>query len=237
MCDRRETVGDDESGSPVHQLFERILDERLRFGVQVRGGLVEYKYTGIGQNSSGNGYALALSPGQACAALADACLVAIGEVHDEVVSVSGDGSLDHLFVAGLRPAVFNIVAQAAGKQEAFLHNHTDVLAQTAQRHIAHVMTINQHLTGGGVVEAWYQVDKCGLAAAGGPHQGHYLARLSLQVDVAQHHFCGLVGEIEIPHLDMAFYSAQLLRLVRLLDARYAVESFEDPLDGCHGPVN
>ena len=54
-----------------------------------------------------------------------------------------------------------------------------------ERHLAHVVPVDEHRAAGDVVEARDQVDDGALARAGGAEQRHHLARLDGEADAAQ----------------------------------------------------
>ena len=61
VLDGAQSVGDGHSGACLHQSFQRILYQSFTFSIECRSGLVEDKDRRILQNSSGDGYALALT--------------------------------------------------------------------------------------------------------------------------------------------------------------------------------
>ena len=75
----RETVGDHHRGPPLHEVLERVLDERLRSGVEVRGRFVEHQDRRILENHPGDGDSLLLAAGQSVSTFADHGVVAVAE--------------------------------------------------------------------------------------------------------------------------------------------------------------
>ena len=67
---RREPVRDHKRGAVTHQFFQRGLYQRLAFGVECGGCLIEQQQRRIAQDGARNGDALALATGQRHAALA-----------------------------------------------------------------------------------------------------------------------------------------------------------------------
>ncbi len=67
----REPMGDDETGAPRHDAAQRLLHQRLVPRVERRGRLVEQQDRRVGENSAGDGEALALAARKRDAALAD----------------------------------------------------------------------------------------------------------------------------------------------------------------------
>ena len=90
--DRRKTVRDDERGPTVHQVIDRVLYEALGLGVQCRGRLVEDEDGRVLQQSARAIASLwRWPPDKRAAHLADDGLVPVGQLPDELMSVSGAG--------------------------------------------------------------------------------------------------------------------------------------------------
>ena len=87
--DRRESMGDDERRTPLHQAFHRLLDHPLAFGVQSARRLVEDQVRRVLEYGAGNREPLPLSAGKLESALADDRVVALGQRRDELVRVRG----------------------------------------------------------------------------------------------------------------------------------------------------
>ena len=62
---------------PLHQPLQRLLHQRLAFGVERRGRLVEQQDRRVAQDGAGDRDALALAARQRHAALADLAVVAL----------------------------------------------------------------------------------------------------------------------------------------------------------------
>src|SRR5256885_17191383 len=78
---------DDEGCAAGAQRPEAVLDHRLTLAVEARGSLVENQDAGIGENGASDGHPLALTAGEAHAALADDRVVLLFERLDEFVAV------------------------------------------------------------------------------------------------------------------------------------------------------
>src|SRR5476651_537842 len=63
MSHGRESVRDDNHRAPGADLSHVVLDDAFRFEVERAGRFIEYQNSGIGQQSPGNGEALALATG------------------------------------------------------------------------------------------------------------------------------------------------------------------------------
>jgi two-component sensor histidine kinase len=77
------------------------LDQGFGFAVQVAGGFVEHKNPGVFQDDARQGNALFLAAAQTVTALAHDRVVAIAQVHDEVVDVAARRRIDLLRVASI----------------------------------------------------------------------------------------------------------------------------------------
>ena len=75
--DGAQAVGDDDAGAPGHDALQRLLDQRLRFAVQVAGGFVQHQDARVFEDDARQGDALLLAAAQAVAALADDRVVAV----------------------------------------------------------------------------------------------------------------------------------------------------------------
>src|SRR6185437_10484533 len=118
LRDGGEPVRDGDYGLAGHQRAETRLDRGFDFAVERRGRLVEYQDRRVFQNDAGDGDALALAAGQLDAAFADMSVVAapavpIFQIEDEVVRVRELRGTQDVFLARLRPAVADVLADRA----------------------------------------------------------------------------------------------------------------------------
>ena len=88
-----------------HHPLQRILDQRFGFAVQVAGGFVQHQDTWVLQDHPRQGDALLLAAAQAVAALADHGVVAIGQLHDEIMDVGCLAGRFKLGLAGIQPGI------------------------------------------------------------------------------------------------------------------------------------
>ena len=79
----REPMGDDDGGAATAEAGERLLHQRLAFGVQRAGGFIEQQDAGVAEQGAGQSDALALATGEALTAGADAGGEAFRQVGDE----------------------------------------------------------------------------------------------------------------------------------------------------------
>ena len=218
--DGRGAVGDDEGGAALHDLHQRPPDLELGLGVDARGGVVQDQYLGVDDERPGNGDALALAARQGQSALADDGLVALRQGLDEGCRLGAFGRLADLGVARPGASEADVLGDRGREQKRVLGDDADVAAQVGQAHVAHVVAVDQHAAGGGVVEARHQVGERRLAAAGVAHQRDRAAGRHLEIDVFEH------GPVDIRKRDaleahLAGHAGQGRRVGAL-----------DHLDGC-----
>ena len=80
LADRGEAVGDHDRGATRQQAAQALLDAGLGVQVHIGGGLVEDQDAGVGDQGTREGEQLALTGRELGAALADLCLVAVGQL-------------------------------------------------------------------------------------------------------------------------------------------------------------
>ena len=101
ILDGRETMGDGDRRTRLHQPLQSILYESFTLRVQGRGGFVENQDWRILQNGTGDAYTLTLSTRKSATAIADVCIKFSLRGHDKVVGVGDTGSLFNLVVSGI----------------------------------------------------------------------------------------------------------------------------------------
>src|SRR5260370_42282462 len=79
-------MGYHERRTAFHQIRQSFLYERLGFRVKAGGGFVQEQDPGLGENSTGEGNALALSAGHLHPALADDRIVLLRKILRELVA-------------------------------------------------------------------------------------------------------------------------------------------------------
>src|SRR5450759_4474262 len=124
-----ETVGNHERGATLHQSVERLLDEFFGLGIHAGSRVVQDEDARVHQQGAGYRNALALTAGERNAALAYLCLVAFGELDDEIVRLGRlRGSVD-LIIGGLGAPISDVLADAGGEEQRGLQYDTDLPAQ------------------------------------------------------------------------------------------------------------
>ena len=110
---RGQAMGDDEAGAVVHQALQRLLHQRLRFAIERAGGLVQDQDSRVLQQRPRDGDALPLPAGEVDSALAQQRFIAIWQGEDELVCIGRLRRRDDFVVAGIGPAVRDVLADAA----------------------------------------------------------------------------------------------------------------------------
>ena len=109
----RETVGNDEAGSPAHELVHSFLDQGFGKGVDRTGGFIHDEDIWVRQQGAGNADKLFLTDRKLIAAFSNVRIVAFFKFSDEVMRSSQFGCLFDLLITGIKPAIAQVVADAA----------------------------------------------------------------------------------------------------------------------------
>ena len=130
---RGETVSDDQGGASLLQSLQCLLDGGFRLGIEGGGRLVEQQQRRIAQDGAGDGDTLALSAGEAHAALTQFLVVALAKRADELMRFGRARGLAYFIVARILAAETDIVGGAAAKDDGLLRHQCDGSAQPGQR--------------------------------------------------------------------------------------------------------
>ena len=183
--DGRQTVRDGHHRLAFHQPVQAVLDSRFHLAVERAGGFVEQQDRRVFQHHAGDGHALALTTAELDAALSHVGVEAraafwVGQARDELVGLGTLGGALHLGVAGVGPAVGDVVAHRAVQQRGVLRDHADGTAQALLRHAGDVLAVDQHPAALDVVQAQQQIDHGALAGTRATDQPDLLARADRQ---------------------------------------------------------
>ena len=247
QADGREAVGDDERGPPLHEDAERGVDALLHLDVDGAGGVVEDEDRWVDQEGAGDGDALALPARERVATLADHGVVAVGQAVDEAGGTGRLGRGHDLFEGGVRSAVGDVVPDRHGEEEGLVEDDADVGPQAGEGEVAHVVPVDPDGAAGGVVEAGQHAGHGGLAAAGAPDQCDGLARVQVQVQVAQDLPRSVVarlgeqavvgvGEADVVELDVALAIDEVDRVGSVDDGGLLVDDLVNPVGRGRGAL-
>ena len=104
------------------------------------------------------------------AALAHDRVVAIGQVHDELMDVGGTRRGFDLGLGRVHFCVGQVRADGIVEQVRLLRHHADRQRKRFERHVAQVMPVDADDALGGVIQAWDEIRHRGFARAGGTDQ-------------------------------------------------------------------
>ena len=108
VVERRQAVGDYQSGPAYHQVGQRVLNQRFSLRVHAGGGLIQNQNGSVFQESSGQSDALPLATGEGHSSLSHCSVIPLGQGSDKVMYVCGARRLFNLFVPGFGLAVEDI---------------------------------------------------------------------------------------------------------------------------------
>lgn len=220
-----ETMSDDESGAAGAEFEDGFLDGVLSFRIHAGGGVVEDKETRIHEEGACDGDTLLLPSAERNAAFADDGVVAIGEIGDEVVSLSGASTELDLVESGVGFAVGDVIGNGGAEEESFLKNDTDAGAELLEVEFADIDAINQDAAGGGVVISGDEVNESAFARTGGANESVGFAGFGAEGDVVEGGLILLVFEADVLEFDGA--AAWREWFGAGFDALAGVDDFED----------
>ena len=203
MLNGAQSVGNDQHRTDIFHLLQRILDQQLRFRVDICGGLVQDHHAGLVDDGAGKGQQLPLTGGEIVAPFPDHIVQTLLQLVDKAIGIDIAAGLHNLFVGNAFLTQQNIAADIAGKQEYILQHLTEMPAQRGYLDLADINAVDQDLTLLNVVIAADQAENGGLAGAGRAHESHRLLGLHMERNALEHPFAGLIGKPDILKLDLA----------------------------------
>lgn len=138
------TVCHHDGRAPLHEVRQRILHERLAFGVERAGSFVQYKDRCVGQNGARDRDTLALATGEFDAALPHHRVEAVGQLLDEFERVRLFRSSNDLFAGCIGFAVEVFSRMLRLKEQRLLRHIGDLAAQALLRTLRDILAIDEH---------------------------------------------------------------------------------------------
>ena len=127
----------------AHRLAQAVADLRLGRRVDRGGRVVEDQDPRVDDERTRDRDALPLAARERDPALADDRVVAVGQRLDELVCLCEPrGALD-LLVGRVGAAERDVLAHGRGEEERILRDHADLAAQRCERHVAHVVAVDE----------------------------------------------------------------------------------------------
>ena len=204
VAQRRETVRDGEGRAVLRELVDRVLDQLFRLGVERGGRFVEDQDLRVVDQRAGDRHSLTFTAGEGIALLADHCVVAVREIHDEVVRVRHLRRLDDFLVGGVGLRVLDVVADRAGEEVRLLQHDADLGAQRVLRDVLDVDVVDHDRAFRHIVQTHQEIDEGRLAGAGMPDHADHLALLHVEVDALEDRVVGVIAEGHVLEPDVAF---------------------------------
>ena len=223
MCDH-------EYGPALGQPTERFLDQRLGFGVDRRGGLVEHQQRRVGEDRARQRDALELAARQALSALAHVGVEAVRQSHDEVISIRGPSGGQYLVVRGVGVAIADVVEDGAREQDRLLGHDADLSTQRVDVDLLQVLPVDGDAPGVRGEEAQQVAHERGLAGPIGAHERDRLATLHVERDMVEDGLPLTVGERDVLEGHLALADAERRPPRLLLEGRRLVEEVENTIE-------
>ena len=163
----RQPVSDNDGRSVFRELLEGFFDDILALVIEGTRCFVEYEDRRILEEDAGNREALLLAAGELDAALTDVGVIAVRELHYEVVRIGQLCCFDYLFSCRARLTVAYVLYYRTREQIYILLYDTDLISQALDRYVSYILAIDLYCTLGYVVKARDQAAESRLSAAGG----------------------------------------------------------------------
>ena len=182
--DGGKAVRNDHQRLVLDEAADRLLNERLVFGIGKGRRLVKHPDGAVLEHGPRNGDTLALAPGKARPGIPGRRIISAGQCLDEAAR----GSLRSLFhfpVRGVRPAEADILPQADVEQEIVLRDIGDGLHDLRQRELADIHPAEQDAPAIRFPKADQQLGERGLARAGRSDDGGHAAFHDLERHILQ----------------------------------------------------
>ena len=170
----------DEARTSDHEVVECRLHDLLALRIECGGRLIENEDARILENRARYRNALPLSARDADAALADLRIIAVLQLHDEVVRVCRTCRLLDLRIRRIEPPIADILADGRGEQHRLLRYKPDLSAQGRKRHVADIVSIHGDRAAVHFVETRDKVCNRRFARTRRTDEGDHLARRSLK---------------------------------------------------------
>ena len=220
--------------------LQGLADRGLGGGVDGGRGVVEHEDPGVVEQRAGERHALALAARERQAPLADAGVVALGQVVDEPVGLRGGRGGADLLLGGVRAAVGDVGPHGVGEEERLLEHHADRAAQGVEAQLAHVDGLARRADAQRaalhVVEARGEQRDRRLARARGADERHRLAGRDLERQPVEHGLAARVAEPDVVELDAERPRRDLAGRRRVDDLGLGVDELVDPLHARAGEL-
>jgi len=233
VLNRRESVGDDEARSSLHQVVHRFLDGDLGERVDVACGFVQYEHVWIGQEGPCNGYELLFTVRYVRCLFVDHGVVSIRQGHDEVVRLRHLRSPYDFLLCGVLFSVGYVLPYRAVEQPRVLQDHAEAPPQIVLVDVPDVYPIEFDAAFLYFVEPHQQIDQRGLSGTGWADNCNPLAAEDFDVQVLYEGFLGDVAEGDVlePDVSLRLFNPQRVWFFGFFFL--FIEDVEHPLRRCN----
>src|SRR5438445_467490 len=138
-------------------------------------------------------------------------VVAVRELHDEVVRVGHAGGAHDLGLGHVVATVGDVVADRRVEQQRLLGDDAEESAIGVLPQRPEVAPVDGDHAGGGIVQAQHEVDQRRLADAARPHHRHHLALADVEGHPPEHRLAVAVAEGDVAQRDAVAERADRLR--------------------------
>ena len=173
-------MGDDDPRD--RKCLDGGVDVVLAVDVEVTGGFIQKEDAWPLVEGTGKQNALPLAAGEHGAHVADECVVLHRHGFDFMVNGGHARALLDPGVFGLRVEEADVVGDGTGEQGVVLHHRAGEPPQSIEAQPPEVLATDAHLALAGGQNAEHDIDQRGLAATGGPDDGHGLSRGDAEID-------------------------------------------------------
>ena len=209
-------VRNNKRGSAFHQRIHAFLHQFFRSGINGGGGLIQNQHGRIRNCRPCNGKQLALTLRKVAAVAVDHGVIAVRQSGNKAVRIGKFCRGDAFLIRSIRFAVADIIHNRAGKQVGILQNNAKGAAEIRLFNLGDIDAVIADLTILNIIKAVDQIGDCGFARAGGADKRDLLTRLSIQLDIVQHHFIVRIAEIHTVQHDGALQFLVGYGAVRLM---------------------
>src|SRR6266446_4483607 len=185
VLQRANPVGDDECRPALSEPFHCFQQRSLSLHIDRTSRLVEDENRRVLQECSSNGNALALTAGKTHAAFTNKSVVTIRQADNKLVRIGGPGRSYDFILASAGTAICDVLGDAGRKQDRFLKDDTELVAEIGQFVVAQLQSIEQNLSFHRVVKTRQEIHQRGLAGTRGADDAHAFAWPDLERDILQ----------------------------------------------------
>ena len=180
-----QVVRNDDRGLVPHEGAQRKQHQMDGIGIQPCRGLVKDQDGRIANERAGNGESLALATREIGAALPEACVIAVGQLFDELPRVRLNRRGEEFLARRVAATVGDILCHGAAEQDGLLKHHADLRAQRIESERANIVPVDHYLARAGIVQARQKLRDGALACASMTHQREHFAGRDIETHILE----------------------------------------------------